>query len=696
MKYAYVSVNPINMEGIMIRILQRKKKPQKLIHGQGTRISVLFLAIGLSVGLCHGAGTLTPKSSPDQAIEIRAHHVDVVINNGFARTEVTQTFYNPNPVDLEGIYSFPVPEHASLAEMTIWAGEKVLDGEVLAKDRAEEIYQEEKSRGNDVGKAEKKGYQTFDFYVHPIPAMNETRMRFVYYQPLEIDTGVGRYLYPLESGGTDELAECFWSRNEKVSGDFSVNLILKSAHPVVDVRVPGYENVAAVDQVSENTFTVKMAASEAALDRDFVFYYRLADDLPGRVEVIPYRADASKPGTFMMVVTPGIDLRPLNNGADYIYVLDRSGSMTGGKIQVLAKGVEKAIGDMRPQDRFRIIAFNNSVQELTPGWVQATTTNIERELRTVAALTANGGTNIHAGLQTAFSSLDSDRATSIVLVTDGVANQGIVDPKEFYALVKKYDVRIFGFVLGNSANWPLMEMIGKATGGFSVGVSNQDDIVGQIMLAKSKICYESLHDASIEIHGVDIEDTTDQYIGKVYRGQQLVLFGRYTESGEATVAVTAKLSGEDKIYSTTFQFPEIDRHNPELERLWALNRIEQSKQQFSLGQIPEMELQDIERDLGLQYQLVTDETAMIVLTDEVFDQHGIERKNRTRIDAERIAQSQRLQQPVQNYTVDRSNPAFPTRAPRLGGGGALDPLSVTGIFAILMLGCRSVFRNRKK
>ena len=40
---------------------------------------------------------------------------------------------------------------SSLAEMTVWAGEKILDGEVLAKDRAEEIYQEEKSRGNDVG-----------------------------------------------------------------------------------------------------------------------------------------------------------------------------------------------------------------------------------------------------------------------------------------------------------------------------------------------------------------------------------------------------------------------------------------------------------------------------------------------------------------------------------------------------------------
>jgi Ca-activated chloride channel family protein len=281
-------------------------------------------------------------------------------------------------------------------------------------------------------------------------------------------------------------------------------------------------------------------------------------------------------------------------------------------------------------------------------------------------------------------------------VTDGVANQGVVDPKDFFNLVKQYDVRIFGFVMGNSANWPLMEIIGEATGGFSVGVSNDDDIVGQIMPAKSKIRYESLHDASVRIRGVEVHDTTDQVIGKVYRGQQLVLFGRYAGAGDATVELTARLSGADKTYTTSFRFPEIDTDNPELERLWALNQIEQSKQQYSRGLLPATELEDIERDIGVRYQLVTEETTMIVLSDEAFEHHGIERRNKMRIDAERASQSRRAGQPVRNYTVDRSYKAFPSRAPRLGGGGALDPVTVTGIFALLALAFRSSFAGRKK
>ena len=52
-------------------------------------------------GFAIAGGTLTPVGSPHQPVRILDHHVDVVLNNGFARTEVIQSFYNPNNTDLE-------------------------------------------------------------------------------------------------------------------------------------------------------------------------------------------------------------------------------------------------------------------------------------------------------------------------------------------------------------------------------------------------------------------------------------------------------------------------------------------------------------------------------------------------------------------------------------------------------------------
>src|SRR5262245_11668125 len=183
----------------------------------------------LAVRAGFAAGTLTPQGSPQAPIQIRDHRVEVVIDNGFARTEVTQTFFNPNTEDLEAIYSFPLPKSASLSEVTIWAGEQELNGEVVERDEAKRIYEEEREQGNDAGMAGKEGIQSFEFNVSRVPAGSETRIRFVYYQPLAIDAGIGRYVYPLAEGGTDGEAERFWTRNAKVEGTFAVHVELKSA-----------------------------------------------------------------------------------------------------------------------------------------------------------------------------------------------------------------------------------------------------------------------------------------------------------------------------------------------------------------------------------------------------------------------------------------------------------------------------------
>jgi len=631
------------------------------------------LLLGLGAAGARAAGTLTPKGSPDQPIAIRDHHVDVTLNNGFARTEVTQTFFNPNDRDLEAIYAFPVPRSASLAEVTIVRGERTIHGEVVERARAEEVYRAERDAGNDAGLATKNGYRTFEFAVSPVPAGQETRLSFVYYQPLEIDTGMGRYVYPLEEGGTDEMAERFWTRNDRVEGTFSAELELKSAWPVDGVRLPGFED-AAITELAEGHYRVRVERStEARLSRDLVLYYRLAEGLPGRAELLAYKPDPQSTGTFMLVVTPGIDLAPLERGSDIVFVLDVSGSMAG-KLGTLAQGVGRAIGELDPKDRFRIVTFSSRAGELTRGWTPATPENVARALDEVQALAAGGSTNLYAGIDLGLRGLDADRATSVVLVTDAVTNTGVVDPRRFHALLEQHDVRVFGFLMGNSANWPLMRTIARASGGFFESVSNADDVVGKVLLAKSKVTHEALHAAELEISGVEVSETTGRVIGKVYRGQQLVLFGRYGRGGEAEVALHARKTGADKTYRTRFAFPETALDHPELERLWALAQVEEIEDLANAGLLDGGEADDAIRSLGVDYQIVTDQTAMVVLADEAFERHGIERRNRERVAREHAARARRAQQPIQSRRVDRDEPMFDRPAPRLGGGGAVDPL----------------------
>ena len=657
---------------------------------------ILILFLGMVPKASLAAGILTPTGSGHQPIQIRDHHVNVVINNGFAMTEVQQTFYNPNTQDLEAIYSFPLPKSASLSEVTIYVGEREINGEVLEKQKAQQVYEDAKSRGNEAGLAEKNEFYTFDFKVYPVPANDETKIRFLYYQPLSIDTGIGRYLYPLEDGGTDDAAISFWTTNAKVENTFSVNLELKSAYPIQDIRLPGFEAAAQINELAEGHYKVEMQLTDMSLNRDFVFYYRLQDELPGRVEVIPFRDNRSEPGSFMMVITPGVDLKPLTNGVDYCFVLDVSGSMQS-KMGTFKKGVMKAIEKLKPEDRFRLVTFSSNASELTRKWLPASDENRIKAQKMVDSLQSGGSTNLYAGLSLALKDLDDDRAANIILVTDAVTNTGVVNPVEFYKLLQKVDIRVFGFLLGNSANWPLMQTIAETTGGFYDSISNVDDIMGKLLLADSKIKYEALLNAEIKISGVDVSEITDDTFKKVYRGQQLVLFGKYEKGGKARVSLKANLTGADKTYATDFVFPDIDTDNPELERLWALAMIEKIEALERIGTMPVAESENAIRDLGLEYQIVTDYTSMVVVSDTAFADRGIERRNQTRIAREQQARIKKAPQPAKNYTVDQQKPAFKFKTPKLGGGGgAIDPLT-GGLAAVLTaLGAFRLAIRRKK
>ena len=177
----------------------------------------------------NAAGLLSPAGGSLPPLEIKEHHVGVVIEDGYAVTTVEQVFRNPHGSDLEAIYSFPVPDRAAVAEFTMWIDGKPVVGEVVEKARAREIYQQEKAAGREAGVTEKDAHRTFDIRVAPVRAHKDQRIRLVYFQPAAVDTGIGRYVYPLEEGGVDDRRLAFWSANETVSERFTFALRLRSA-----------------------------------------------------------------------------------------------------------------------------------------------------------------------------------------------------------------------------------------------------------------------------------------------------------------------------------------------------------------------------------------------------------------------------------------------------------------------------------
>ena len=440
---------------------------KKILNSVLTVATAGIILLGATASV-KAAGLMTPVDSSKPALSIKSHHVNVTIEEGYAVTVVDQTFSNPNQEDLEAIYSFPTPEKGVVSEFTVWIDGKPVIGEVLEKQKAQKLYEEEKAAGRDAGLTTKIKHYRFEVKVSPVRAQQDTRIRLVYMQAADIDNSMGRYVYPLEEGETDDQANAFWSYNPVVEEDFSFNVNLRSGYPVNGVRLPahsqavisqsnpqewsvnlGNTSAKSTDLDEEQTTTINnteiayLEAGESTstiqkgvttLDKDIVMYWRLAPNLPGSIDLVTHREEGAKRGTFMMTLTPGDDLEKISEGRDWAFVLDMSGSMSG-KYQTMVDGVQLALDGLNPEDRFQIILFDNEVEDLTGStWINATAENVIQWSNALAATGPRGGTNIYAGLDKALKNLEVDRTGAIVLVTDGEANVGVTEKKKFLKL----------------------------------------------------------------------------------------------------------------------------------------------------------------------------------------------------------------------------------------------------------------------
>ena len=706
----------------------------KLI-GSALLLSVSLLAQGVSA-----AGLLSPVNG-QSPLMLTEQHVSVVIQNGFAVTEVDQIFRNPHALDTQARYSFPVPEEAAVGEFTYWIDGQPVHAEVLEKQAARQLHEQQQQAGQESALVEQDEYRTFEAEVSPVRAGQDVRVRLVYLQRTFVDHAMGRYVYPLEEGGVDEHKDSFWSRNEHVSDAFTFNLKLRSAYPVDAVRVTnGQATISQLDsgewQISidsksghgaqvgqgldDREIVARLEADELALpssqqassqthsstaysqtqnatagaaqnnspaftlDKDIVVYWRLAENLPGAVDLVTFKEAGASSGTFMLTLTPGIDLAPITEGRDWLFVLDTSGSMRG-KFATLVDGVQRSLGALNPTDRFKIILFSDRAQALTPDFVPVNKQSVDRALHQLDGLSAGGGTNLFDGLQKAVKSLDRDRTTAIVLVTDGVANVGPTHMTKFLKLLEKVDVRLFTAVMGNSANRPLLEGLTRYSEGFAVNVSNDDDMVGLMMQMTSKVTHEALHNVRIDIDGVRTRDLTPENFNRVYRGEQMIIMGKYSGSGAGRVSIKAELSGEAKRYESALQFPDSDTDNPELERLWAFASIKALQSQQDIVGETDDTRQGI-TEIALQHGLVTNYTSLVVVRDEVFEQAGIDRQNARRVERERLARQSRASQSINATRQDAQSPAFPGNRQTVGsGGGSLGVMLLTMLAALAIL-----------
>ena len=526
---------------------------------------------------------------------------------------IAQSFVNAlgSREPLEATYVFPLPDRAAVTRFEMRIGEHLIEGVLRERGEARREYETALADGHRAALGEEDRSGVFTISVGNILPGEMAQVSLELTGPLAYDDGEATFRFPLVvapryipaapvdgaavGGGTAVDTEAvpdasritppvllpgfpnpveFGLSVEIHDGGLPLRNLRSSLHSIVE------------EQPGSGVRRLSVRPGER-LNRDFILRFDVAE--AAIRTVLQTVADAGgEGGTYQLTLLPPAEVAASRRPRDVVFILDRSGSMSGWKIVAARRALARMIDTLNDADRFGLLAFDDVI-ETPPGIAPkqlATATDRQRfgALEFLARLDARGGTEIARPLAAALAALNASDASArdliVVLLTDGqVGNEDEVLRELGPQLA---GVRVFTLGIDRAVNIGFLQKLAMIGGGYTEIVESEERLDEVLAKVHRRIATPVLTDVQVLLPGCEVEpdSQTPRRLPDLFAGSPLIVRGRYHGTSPKVAEVRA-LDSVSRPWSATLA--AADAPAPAIRKLWAREQVRALEDDYAIS-----------------------------------------------------------------------------------------------------------------
>lgn|GEM_PF-2173805 len=603
--------------------------------------------------LSQGLGQLVVKNpgSPDTRLNVGHYHVKVTLRPPLALVQIDQSFFNHLNQRTEGTYVFNLPRGASVCRFAMYVTpDQLIEGEMIERQKASDVYETIVRSMRDPAILEQIGDNLFKMRVFPIFGHENKRILLDYTIPLVPEGGMCHFGLPLAS----DLAPVFDFRlYGEIHGVADLAKIQSLSFPdlkfskradgvcAFDFRQPSYESqhdlalnypVQSTKEIAVRHFVDQLADKPPAPQAPVVVAEPKKTKKKDKKKAKVLAAQQAQQPAYFLATIPQDHPELAKAGpetpaspADLILLCDTSLSSTN---QAAIRRIARmTIGNLRPVDRFQILAVDSTVRPLTSDWIPAGSPEQENALESLAREFPLGGANLEAAFREVLARFEKSGTRRRVVLFVGVGKEtekSLLTSDIYRKLLSLSDpqrIHVSGAILGgNPLDLPVLPQMIRATGG---QVFRPAADSGRKLFAWTLNGMPSGERIkSVTAAGVDASELF--YSASCPSGEPLEILARARLSDEVVFEIETD-RGTRRIAVNLAKSPE----DPLVGRMWAQRSMDSLRQKLAQKEDDAEKLRKATIALSREWCLMSPYTAFLVLENEqAYDHWNVPRGRR--------------------------------------------------------------------